>query len=273
MPDPIIGEKDREMLREMLGERMVSEVRMVMFTQRSSELILPEHLVCATCQQAQQLYEEFADLSDRLTLGVHDFQTEAELAREYGVDKIPAVAIVGEKDYGVRYFGTPGGYEFAAFLEDVIDVSRGTTDLPDSIKERLGTLEKDLHLEVFVNPTCPYCPRAVRMAHQMAIESDRVRADMIETAEFPHLVQKYNILGVPQTLVNGNSEAIQGAIPEPLLLFYALHLSEQMTDEEKKKWELIQEQLRKAQEQAQQVALEEHEHHHHHEGGEENESS
>ena len=41
-------------------------------------------------------------------------------------------------------------------------------------------------MQVFVTPTCPYCPAAVRMAHSLAIASDRVTADMVESIEFPN---------------------------------------------------------------------------------------
>jgi len=55
------------------------------------------------------------------------------------------------------------------------------------------------------------------LAHRMAIESDMVRADMVEASEFPHLVVKYNVFGVPKTVVNEEVE-FEGALPEPLFL-------------------------------------------------------
>ena len=58
---------------------------------------------------------------------------------------------------------------------------------------------------------------AVQLAHRMAMESDMVRADMVEATEFPHLVQKYNVFGVPKTVVNEVVE-FEGAAPEPLFL-------------------------------------------------------
>src|SRR5690606_36762162 len=75
----------------------------------------------------------------------------------------------------------------------------------------------DVHLQVFVTPTCPYCPRAVVLAHAMAIASDRVRADMVEATEFPHLSMKYNVMGVPRTVIN-DREFVEGAVPEYMLV-------------------------------------------------------
>jgi protein-disulfide isomerase len=81
----------------------------------------------------------------------------------------------------------------------------------------LGGITEPLHFQVFVTPTCPYCSQAVRLAHKLAIESDRIRADMVEAVEFPHLAIKYNVRGVPRIVINETIQ-IEGAIPEPMLM-------------------------------------------------------
>jgi len=85
-----------------------------------------------------------------------------------------------EKDFGIRFFGIPSGYEFTSVIEDIADVSRGKVDLQDKTREVLAGLTEPVHMQVFVTPTCPYCPRAVRLAHMFAIASDLVRGDMVE---------------------------------------------------------------------------------------------
>ncbi len=55
------------------------------------------------------------------------------------------------------------------------------------------------------------------MAHKMAIESDLIRADMVEAIEFPHLAVKYHVHGVPKTVVN-ETFFIEGAMPEVLFV-------------------------------------------------------
>jgi glutaredoxin len=77
----------------------------------------------------------------------------------------------------------------------------------------LAKIDKPLHLQVFVTPTCPYCPKAVRMAHKAAIENENITADMVEAAEFPHLSMRYNVRGVPRTVI-GEDFPIEGAVPE-----------------------------------------------------------
>jgi glutaredoxin-like protein len=113
----------------------------------------------------------------------------------------------------VRYFGVPSGYEFAGFLEQLIDVGNGATDLAERTKQALRGLAKDVHIRVFVTPACPFCPAAARLAQKMAVESERVTADVIAAGEFPELVERYGVRVVPKVLVN-ESVAFVGAQAE-----------------------------------------------------------
>ena len=74
-------------------------------------------------------------------------------------------------------------------------------------------------LQVFVTPTCPYCPRAVLLAHQMAMENPQmIRAEGVEATEFPELANRFNVRGVPQTVINSGAGSLVGAAPEQNLL-------------------------------------------------------
>jgi predicted DsbA family dithiol-disulfide isomerase len=53
----------------------------------------------------------------------------------------------------------------------------------------------------------------VRLAQQLAVESDLVTADLVEVTEFPSLAQRYQVRAVPRTVVN-QSGSIAGALPE-----------------------------------------------------------
>lgn len=210
----LISEKDRAVIREMF-EELENPVRLVVFTQGS--LKLPGQPDCMYCEQTVKLTQELAELSDKVSVEVVNFHTEKEKVEEYQIARIPAIAVVGTKDYGVRYYGIPAGYEFSTLLEDIIDVSKGKTDLSEETLEQLARIDTPVHIQVFVTPTCPYCPKAVRIAHQFAIESPRVRADMVEATEFPDWSQKYGVFGVPKTVIN-DVEEIEGAVPEEFVL-------------------------------------------------------
>jgi predicted DsbA family dithiol-disulfide isomerase len=74
-------------------------------------------------------------------------------------------------------------------------------------------LKAPIHIQVYVTPTCPYCPRAVVLAHKLALLSENVRADMIEAIEFPHLANKHAVMGVPKSVIN-ETYYVEGAVPE-----------------------------------------------------------
>jgi glutaredoxin-like protein len=205
---PFISDEDKKYLQDRFEKEMEEEIKIIYFTQ---------DFECQFCKETRQILEEIAALSDKIKLEVHEFDKEKEIAKKYGVDKIPATLIFGKKEYGIRFFGIPSGYEFSTLIEDIIHASTGKTNLKEEIKEEIKKIEQPLHIQVFVTPTCPYCPTMVHIAHQMAVENGNIRADMIEAIEFPHLAQKYNVMGVPKTVINDKREIV-GAVPEDAFL-------------------------------------------------------
>lgn len=207
----LLSEKDQKYLREMFG-KLENGVKMVMFTQERE---------CEYCKETRQIVEEVASLSDKIASEVIVFEPEGEAAKQYGIDKIPAIALLQDgdepKDYGIRFYGIPSGYEFSTLVEGIQMVGSGDSGLSAATKEALAKLDKPVHMQVFITPTCPYCPKAVHIAHQMAMESPFVIADMVEAIEFPHLSNKYSVMGVPRTVINEDTH-VEGAMPEPMIL-------------------------------------------------------
>ena len=66
---------------------------------------------------------------------------------------------------------------------------------------------------MFFTPTCVYCPRMISLANQAAIESPMVTTVAIDATEYPDLVRRYNVNGVPKTVINDTME-LMGAAPE-----------------------------------------------------------
>jgi len=207
----LLKEEDRKHLQKEF-EALKNPVKLVVFTQK---------MECQYCKETRMISEELAALSDKISLEVYDFEDDQEIAEAYNIDKIPATVVMkggdDPKDYGIRYFGIPSGYEFSSVIEDIMMISKGDSGLSQQTKDFLGNLKDPLHLQVFVTPTCPYCPQAVMLAHQLAFESELVRGDMVEAIEFPHLSNKYQVQGVPRTVINETIHQ-EGAAPEALIL-------------------------------------------------------
>lgn len=117
----------------------------------------------------------------------------------------------------VRFYGTPAGYEFSSLLTGIIDSGRDEETLSRGTMEFLDGLDRDLHIKVFVTPTCPHCPPSVVLAHRMAAYSPRVTAEAIEANEFQETAVKYGVQGVPRTVINETFSA-EGSQPESYLI-------------------------------------------------------
>jgi len=204
----MLSKKDQEFLRHHLEHSLSDPVTLKLFTQP---------VECQFCQETRQLLTEVAALSDRLTLEVYDLVADQQVAQQYGIRRVPATVVMAGKDFGIRFYGIPSGFEFNTLIEDIVALSQGAHGLSEESVEKLSLLEVPVHFQVFVTPTCPYCPDAVMLAHQLAYASDKVTADMVEVTEFPHLGQKYNVMGVPRTVINEHTY-LEGAAPEQMLL-------------------------------------------------------
>jgi glutaredoxin-like protein len=202
----LIPNDKKELLRNELNAKLKDTVKIVMFTQEFE---------CRFCSDTRKIVEDIATLSDKIIFEVYDFLSDGPIAKDYGIGKIPALAVIGKKDYGVRIYGVPYGYELQTLIEAIINVSRGKTNLSNKTKEILREVKVPVHIQVFVSLTCPHCPAAASIAHQLAVESDLIKADVIDGSEFPDLVMKYNVMGVPKIIINEKVEFV-GAFNEDL---------------------------------------------------------
>lgn len=180
---------------------------------------------CDYCDETLELVKQVATLApDKIKFQAYDITKDAAIALTYHVDKTPGLVILGTQtngeltDYGIRIAGIPAGHEFTSFINDILVVSGGDSGLTQDTRKALAELKHPIKLQVFVTPSCPYCPRAVVLAHQMALESPLVEAEMIESMEFSELAEKYNVSGVPHTIINAGKAEVVGAVPENHLL-------------------------------------------------------
>ena len=179
---------------------------------------------CEYCPDELRLLQEVVALHPDISLSVYDLETDRETAKRFAVDKAPTMVIAAKdgseiRDLGIRFSGIPSGHEFGTLIHDILLVSQRSSGLSEKTREYLRSLDQPLLLQVFVTPTCPYCPRAVLLAHQMAMENPRwIRAEGVEATEFHELAEKYYVSGVPQTVINSGAKMVVGAVPENNLL-------------------------------------------------------
>ena len=117
-------------------------------------LVFSQALADPHSEQVKRLVEELAALDPKLTAESYNFVLDKEKADSLGIKRIPAIAVLGqEKDYGIRLYGVPSGYEFGTLIDAILDVSQGTSVLSDETKQALAALDKNVHVQVFSTPT------------------------------------------------------------------------------------------------------------------------
>ena len=130
----LLNDEIREQVRTEF-KSLTGPVKLVMFTQS---------IECQYCTETRDLAQEMAELSDKIEIEVYDFTRDAEVVEEFGIDKIPALAVVRggaePKDYGIRLYGIPSGYEFSTLIEDIVMVSSGESGLCQQTKDELVPL-------------------------------------------------------------------------------------------------------------------------------------
>jgi glutaredoxin-like protein len=212
----LIAPADQQRLRDDFA-KMTRPVRLLFFTQT---------LECETCLQARQILDELPPLSDRIVIEEVNLLLEGDKAKQYGIDRVPAIAVVGQDDRGaerdsrVRFLGAPGGYEFISVVRAILLVGGGPSTLSEASLAKVAAVSTPITMHVFTTPTCPHCPRAVNLAHEMAFANPNITAYAVEVTEFPDLARRYRVTGVPKTVVGGIE--ILGALPEEDFVAHAL---------------------------------------------------
>lgn len=209
----LISEKDVEVIKALFDEEMKGPVKISVFAEPAATLPVPGRPPTYN-KECQQLMEELSALSDKITLEVIDPGQQADVAEKFGIDKTPAVVIDSPaNNHNLRFYGLPGGREFPNLLQGIVMASQGKSGLTANTKLALAKIDKDIHVQVFTTPTCPYCPPLASMALAMAQENPHIKAEIVEITEFPHVAAKYQIQGVP-TVVLSDVLMFVGAVPE-----------------------------------------------------------
>jgi glutaredoxin-like protein len=203
---PLLSEQDRQTVQRHLAD-IAQPVTLLFFTQT---IAAPESALVA-----RQILDEVAALSAHITVEEVNFVLEKDRAAQHGITDIPAVVLLRNgEDTRIRFLGAPSGYEFMSLVEALVLAGTGDSGLSAESRRLIAEqVHEPLEVLVFVTPTCPHCPRAVTLAHRMAIESTYIRGVCVEATEFTDLSRQYRVTGVPKTVVNGTIE-ILGALPE-----------------------------------------------------------
>jgi len=190
-------------LQDALAE-VRSTVRLIFFEQS---------LDCETCRPTRQLLDELRGMNPHIQLEALNLILDKDRAAALGVDRVPAVIVSSESSDRIRFYGAPLGYELVSLVDAIRMTASSQSDLSDETQAVLGRLAGPVSLQVFFTPTCGFCPAMVSLANRFAIASPLVSATAIDATEYPDLVRRYNVNGVPKTVINDSVEIV-GAVGE-----------------------------------------------------------
>jgi len=141
---PLMTDEVAAQLKDEFAQ-LANPVRLVVFSQALAD---PES------EQVRRLMEELGALDSRISVEAYNFVLDKEKVESLHIARIPAIAVMGaDKDYGIRMYGLPSGYEFGTLIEAILDVSRGDSGLADETRAGLKELARDVHIQVFSTPT------------------------------------------------------------------------------------------------------------------------
>jgi len=202
----LLSDRDRQTVQAHLAG-LTHDVTLLFFTQT---IAAPETVLIA-----RQVVDEVAGLSDRISVEEVNLVLDKEKSDQFGIDRIPAIVLLRDgADTRMRFLGAPAGYEFSSLVESILLAGTDDSGLTEESKRLIAEKATEaLDIKVFVTPTCPHCPRAVTLAHRMAVESPNISATCVEASEFHDLSRKYRVTGVPKTVSSSGAE-ILGALPE-----------------------------------------------------------
>ncbi len=168
---------------------------------------------CETCDDTVLLLKMMENNSPKengspkLKVRIFDKSIENHLEefKRQRVERIPTVTMI---DGYIRYTGIPAGEEIRGLIETILRISEGDSGLEPTTGEQLETLENEVHIEVVVTPSCPYCPYAALLANMFAYEAykrgnPKVIADTVEAYENSDIADKYGVTSVPAIAING----------------------------------------------------------------------
>ena len=208
----------KDVLRQLKSafEKLPHDIFLYLFTSKEQESVFS--------QATRQVIQSFQEISSRIKYEEHDLSHE--LAAKWKVEISPTLLMAPDR-YSIRWTGAPIGEEGRTFVESLILIGLGKSNLSDRSLKIVKKINSSRKIKVFVSPTCPYCPFQAVNAIKAAIEIPRlVSLEIIDIQCHPELAEKYDAYSVPLTFSNDVLIA-QGAQSEELFIASLYTLEEQ----------------------------------------------
>lgn len=220
-----IADRERRVIQQRLAAELKGRVRIDYFTQRKLAIVVPGREECRFCEEIGAALTEIAALHPRIALRVHEFgEARAEAAR-LGVQRVPCTVVRGQANRPLRFYGLPGGQQFATLIETIIVSSLPGAEVEAAARAVLRKLREPVQVSVFVTPACEYSAAVADAAYRMALAQSQVKAEVVEITEFPELVERFAVTATPTTVIDGRI-VVRGLVDETELAVHIVRSAE-----------------------------------------------
>lgn len=179
----------------LFGPDITAQLKTV-FSRMERPLILKLYLDAAPLSGELKSYmEEVAGLTDKLKVEIinHHEESETPCVRVFSKDNT---------DTGLAFHGVPGGHEFTSFVLGLYNAAGEGQAVSASLQERIGKLDKEVHMQIPVSLSCTMCPELVTAAQKIAAMNPLVTAEVYDINHFGDKKQAYNVMSVPCLVIN-----------------------------------------------------------------------
>jgi glutaredoxin-like protein len=174
---------------------------------------------CMACDSTFNLLTALAEHSDG-KLEIEEYSTEEnhEIAEKFKIVRIPTILFLDkEENEVIRYTAEPSGAELVPFIKTLQDFSGAVSFYKDTIMTNLKKIGKS-DIKLFITHTCPYCPTVVPIVNLFATLSDgKIKSEIIDINANQDIAMKYQIQGVPHTMINEKEHLYGMFSPQDLL--------------------------------------------------------
>ncbi len=204
----LISEEDSKYLKEEFNNNLKRKVIIRYFKKTKDE--------SEYSKQTMELLEELASLNENLSLVTENCGDEDKM-KEEELTLCPSIKIKSDRMGFMNFYGVPAGHEFISLVEAIKDMGSENLSLPEDVIKDLKKIEKPIDIKVFITHGCPYCPGAVRTAHQFSLVNQNIKASMVDANYFRELSIEQGVSSVPHIIANDKTGFVGNVPPEVFL--------------------------------------------------------
>ncbi|AWB10312.1 thioredoxin reductase (NADPH) [Thermodesulfobium acidiphilum] len=157
-------------------------------------------------EYTKEIFEVLPEVSEKISV---KFISKSDVPSNLIDEEIKCpIIIFDDEKLDAIFVGTPIGEEAHTLVNAILIISGTKQFLNEKDASLISDIKKETVVEVYVSPTCPYCPQQAIMAINASLINRNIKTRIIEIFENKEIAQKKAIRSVPVTYVDNEQVAI-----------------------------------------------------------------